>query len=649
MCGFTGILDCAGETRADELEHAVRRMTATVVHRGPDDEGLWADPAAGIALGFRRLSIIDRSRNGHQPMLSPSGRYVLVFNGEIYNFAELRRALESEGAGFRGRSDSEVLLSGIERWGIDETLSRANGMFAIALWDRNVRRLSLARDRIGEKPLYYGWSGRTLVFGSELKSVIAHGGVSGAIDRAALGEYLQFGWIGPERSIYATIRKVPPGTIVTVEAGGSAFGAPVPFWSAHDAARAGVDARVRGTRQDSADRLDALLRDAVRMRMVADVPLGAFLSGGVDSSTIVALMQEVTAAPVRTFTIGFDDATHDEASHGKEVAAHLGTEHTELYVTPRDAIDVIPTLPGIFDEPFADPSAIPTALLARLTRAHVTVSLSGDGGDELFSGYERYFRARKLHRFASPLPLLLRRAIATALTRPDADSWDRVGATAARLAQRSARRDFGHKVHRGASVLAAPTSAALYGEVFSIGPGPGELLVDWEGIDPALVLPSDLEFTEQMMFCDLVNYLPDDILVKLDRATMAASLEGRVPFLDHRVVEFAWTIPMEHKVVDGRGKAVLRDVLARYVPRDLFERPKMGFGVPIDTWLRGPLRDWAGDLLAPDRLRAQGIMRPERVQRLWAEHQSGTRNWQYILWAVLMLQGWIDTSIGDAR
>jgi len=632
MCGLAGVVDLSASTSTEDLEQQARRMGAQLVHRGPDDEGTWIDASVGVAFAFRRLSIVDLSIEGHQPMVSASGRYVIVYNGEIYNFRELRAELEGLGVSFRGHSDTEVLLASIERWGLDAALRRCNGMFAVALWDRETRQLSLARDRLGEKPLYYASAPGRFAFASEVKALRALPNVARGIDHDVLASYLRFGWIGGTQSIFRDTKRLAPGTILTIDVGpDGAVSEPRPFWSAIEAARRGIENRFAGTRADAADELESLLRDAVARRMVADVPLGAFLSGGVDSGTVVAMMQLAGRERARTFSIGFEEQAYDEAGRASAVARYLGAEHTELYVTPQDALDLVPQLPALFDEPFADPSAIPTFLLASLTRRDVTVSLSGDGGDELFAGYERYERARRIRRFARATPRPIRHAAAWTLTRPSAAAWNRV------------RTGLGHRVYRLASTFDTDAPDELYRELFSYWQRPGDVVLGASAREPALPMPSDFEFTEQMMFCDLARYLPDDILVKVDRATMGASLEGRVPLLDHRVVEFAWTLPLEHKVAGATGKAVLRDVLARHVPRALFDRPKMGFGVPIDAWLRGPLRAWADDMLAVDAVRAHGLVDPAWVARMWSEHRAETRNWQYPLWAVLVLQSWADT------
>jgi asparagine synthase (glutamine-hydrolysing) len=622
-------------------------MADTMTFRGPDDSATWADGPAGVALGFRRLAIMDLSPAGRQPMRSASGRYVIVFNGEVYNAGELRADLEPLGHRFQGHSDTEVMLAAVEQWGLEAAVRRFVGMFAFALWDARERRLALVRDRLGIKPLYYGRAGDTLVFASEPKALRAHPDFRAEVDRGALALFLRYSYVPAPYSIYRGVRQLTPGCILTVGADDAEYLPPIPFWSAREVAEEGVANPFAGTVAEAEERLDALLREAIKLRMIADVPLGAFLSGGIDSSTVVALMQAQSSQRVKTFSIGFRETAYDEAPHARAVAEHLGTDHTELYVTPEEARAVIPRLPEIYDEPFADSSQIPTFLVSRLTRERVTVSLSGDGGDELFGGYHRYFTANAIWGKVGWMPGWVRRGAGRGFRSVPAPVYDRwlgwLGPLTARFGRRGA---VGDKVHKLAEVLETPAPETLYHRLVSHWKSPAELVIG--GHEPPTVLtdpgrwPKFADFTRRMMYFDTVGYLPDDIFTKLDRASMAVSLEARVPLLDHRVVEFAWRLPLGMKVRGGRGKWLLRRVLDRYVPRELVERPKMGFGVPIDSWLRGPLCDWAEGLLGEGRLRREGFLDPAPIRARWAEHRAGLRNWSYYLWDVLMFQAWLE-------
>ena len=658
MCGLTGFWQ-AGGCSAEPANITLDAMATAIAHRGPDDSGLWFDTDAGIGLAHRRLSILDLSPAGHQPMHSANGRYVMVFNGEIYNHLELREALDQpsppaplpEGAGrlwWRGYSDTETLLAGFEAWGIAATLQRAIGMFAIAVWDRAERSLTLARDRLGEKPLYYGWQDDCFLFGSELKALRAHPAFNAEIDRDALSLFLRHNYLPTPYSIYQGIRKLPPGTLLTLpNAARRADCTPVAYWSLRDTVEQCQAQPFQGTDAEAITALDDLLRDAVRRQQLADVPLGAFLSGGVDSSTIVALMQAQSSRPVKTFTIGFHENGYNEAHYAQAVARHLGADHTELYVTPEQAQAVIPRLPTLYDEPFADSSQIPTFLVSELTRQQVTVSLSGDAGDELFGGYGRYFRANSIWRKIRWLPPALRTLVARSMTALSPAAWDRgYGVFARVLPARWCFSRPGDKAHKLAGILTAASPELIYRELVSHWSQPATVVIG--ATEPMTILNQaaawpNLGFEQRMMYFDTLSYLPDDILVKVDRAAMAVSLETRVPLLDHRVVEFAWRLPLAMKIRHGESKWILRQVLDRYVPRTLIERPKMGFGVPLDRWLRGPLRDWAEDLLDESRLRREGFFHPEPIRRKWAEHLSGTRNWQYHLWDVLMFQAWLES------
>ena len=643
MCGFAGVL--GNDVRLD----VVRGMAAAIINRGPDDSGVWSDVEASIALAHRRLSVVDLSPAGHQPMASASGRYVIVFNGEIYNHLDMRTELEKSGGSFqwRGHSDTETLLAGIDVWGLEATLKRSTGMFAIALWDKQTRVLTLARDRMGEKPLYFGWQGsgehRSFLFGSELKALKRHPAFAAPIDRDALCLLLRHNYIPAPYSIYRGISKLEPGCILTVSLE-QLEPKKWKYWDTLEVASAGIKNQFTGSANEAVDALERLAKDAVRQQMMADVPLGAFLSGGIDSSTVVALMQAQSARPVKTFTIGFNEEGYNEAQHAKVVARHLGTEHTELYVTSQQAMDVIPRLPSLYCEPFADSSQIPTFLVSQLARQHVTVSLSGDAGDELFCGYNRYQMTNDLWRKISRVPSPLRVLAAKGITSVAPKKWDRIARFIPRAARYAA---VGDKLHKGAGVLASPTVDELYLGMVSHLPDPATWVIG--GKEPLTRLTGEhaalngLDPVERMMALDAVSYLPDDILVKVDRAAMGVSLESRVPFLDHRVVEFAWSLPLEYKLREGQTKWPLRQVLYRYVPRELIDRPKMGFGIPLHDWLRGPLREWAENLLGEERLRREGFFHPEPIRQKWMEHLSGQRNWAAVLWNVLMFQAWLES------
>jgi asparagine synthase (glutamine-hydrolysing) len=641
VCGFAGCVENGARSSAETLRATAGAMVRTLAHRGPDDEGVWLDATAGVALGSRRLAIVDLSPAGHQPMISESGRYVLAYNGEIYNAEELRAALQRDGdIRFRGHSDTEVLLAAVEKWGLQVALERLNGMFAFALWDRERRELSLARDRMGEKPLYYGWAGNSFLFASELKAMQAHPSFAPEIDRVALVLYMQHSCVPAPYSIYQGIRKLPPASyaLLRLEAGRE----PVvrTYWTLRAVAVAGAGRRFAGNEKDAAEQLEALLRDSVRKRMIADVPLGAFLSGGIDSSTIVALMQQESSRAVKTFAVGTRHEGFNEAQHAAAVAQHLHTDHTELYVTPEQAREVIPTLPRIYDEPFADSSQIPTYLVAKLARQHVTVSLSGDGGDEVFGGYNRHVWTRRLWKRIAWMPRALRGGVGRMLASVPEDRWEMIAGALGMLSKDAKQRMPGHKVHKLAGALHAKDLPELYLRLATHWQEPVVVGAESSPAQSANGGPALPDFVEQMMYLDSVTYLPDDILVKLDRATMATSLEGRVPFLDHRLVEFAWSLPLTMKVRGRTGKRILREILYKHVPRELVERPKMGFGLPIGDWLRGPLRDWAEALLNEKRLREGGYLEPALVRKKWQQHLAGEGSWAYHLWDVLMFQAW---------
>lgn len=647
MCGIIGFWADVAPALA-----IAKRMARRIESRGPDDAGVWTDAANGLALAHRRLSILDLSPAGHQPMPSPCGRYILVYNGEIYNHQDLRADLEIEGGAFawRGHSDTETLLAALRHWGVQGALERLNGMFAFALWDTAERTLFLARDRMGEKPLYYGRSGDTFLFGSELKALAAHPDWRGEVDRDALALYMRHNYVPAPWSIYRGIAKLPPAHFVTIREVGRHVSDPICYWDLGRVSEQGV-AHGTGESEVLTDELEALLRDAVGRRMSADVPLGAFLSGGYDSSTVAALMQAESERPVKTFSIGFHEEAYNEARHAKAVAAHLGTDHTELYVTPEEAMAVIPKLPGIYDEPFSDSSQIPTYLVSELARRHVTVSLSGDGGDELFCGYNRYVLGYRVWSKLRLLPRPLRGLLAGILNRAPGHALD---AMQRRMPRRFQVPNLADRLPKLSEVLAHPDGQSFYRSLVSHAKNPDELLLGASEPDTILARPDRLPrlpgLREQMMYLDMMTYLPDDILTKVDRASMAVSLEARVPLLDHRLVEFAWRVPTEYKYRNGQGKWLLRQVLYRYVPKELMDRPKMGFGVPIEHWLRGPLRDWAEALLDERRLREEGFFDPVPVRRMWQEHVSGKRRWHYHIWDVLMFQSWLqETRAGCSR
>ena len=637
MCGIAGCWNFARTESQTELTWIITRMTDVIRHRGPDDDGAWIDETSGIALGFRRLAIVDLSPTGHQPMFSANERYVMVFNGEVYNYAELKSELILTGYTFRGTSDTEVMLAGILEWGLEKAVTRFNGMFAIALWDRHEKRLHLIRDRIGVKPLYYGWFGRTLLFGSELKSLTAHRDFKPEVDRQALTLYLRHGYIPAPHSIYQGVKKLEPGTILTLtQSGEKVEENRISYWSTREAVERGLQNPFHGDDQEAVAELDRLLKESVRDRMIADVPLGAFLSGGIDSSTIVAMMQAQSTRPVKTFTIGFDEAGYNEAEYAKEVATYLKTDHTELYVSPRDAMDVIPQLPAMYDEPFGDSSQIPTYLVSKLARQSVTVSLSGDGGDELFGGYSRYMNSLKVWKLVGGIPQPVRGFAGSIFEQASKLEWNKV-TSQGRLATR-----FFHL----AKIFKTKSADDLYWKFSSNWEQPADVVIGGHEPSAFHLAPENARllprFAERMMYIDFQTYLPDDILVKLDRASMATSLEGRVPFLDdHRVVEFTWRLPLSMKIRAGQGKWLLRQVLYQYIPQKMIDRPKMGFGVPIDSWLRGPLRDWAENLLDEKRLSSEGYLNPEPIRKRWLEHMQGKKNWQYPLWYVLMFQDWL--------
>lgn len=655
MCGIAGFWDITHSYGVEEAGGVLRGMTRAISHRGPDDDGHFHDAPAGIALGHRRLSIIDLSPLGHQPITSPSGRYVMVYNGEVYNHVTLRPELERQGVVFRGHSDTEVMLAAIECWGLEKALARFVGMFAFALWDRASQSLVLVRDRLGIKPLYFGWVGPVFVFGSELKAIKTLPGFDSPVDRDALCLFLRHNYIVAPHSIYAGIRKLVPGALLRVDRTlaanrdpDAAVAAMQPFWSAREVAEAGMRDPLALDDAAATDALDKVLRQSVALRMEADVSLGAFLSGGIDSSSVVALMQAQSQRPVQTFSIGFNEQGYDEAQYAKAVAKHLGTDHHELYLSAHDALDVVPQLPAMFDEPFSDSSQIPTYLVSKMARRHVTVSLSGDGGDELFCGYGRYFHAERIRRMVERVPSSLRRSVASSMANHPG-LWGGLFASSNRLLPNRLRlRNPRDKVATLANILGARDDDARYRMLVSHWRDPAAIVAG--AVEPLTALsdpalrPAINGSLERMMVADLVTYLPGDILTKVDRASMAVSLEARVPLLDHRVVEFAWRLPVHQKVRNGQGKWLLRQLLYRYVPKHLIDRPKMGFGVPIDAWLHGPLRDWAESLLTERRLREDGYFNPSVIRRMWDDHLAGHVKEHYRLWDILMFQAWFDAS-----
>lgn len=633
----------------DGLLH-VHAMAARLAHRGPDDEGSWIDAEAGVALGFRRLAVLDLSTAGRQPMVSASGRYVIAFNGEIYNHEQLRSQLGRGRRAWIGRSDTETLLAGIERWGVERVLERSIGMFAFAVWDRDTRELVLARDRLGEKPCYYGWQGSTFLFGSELKALRAHPACAAEVDRNVVALYLHYGYVPAPHCIYSGLHKLLPGTLLRVRAG-SLNCSPddaTRYWDLRRVAADGTRQRFDGTEEEAVDELERKLSAAIDLQRTADVPVGAFLSGGIDSSTIVGMLQRASSSAIKTFTIGFDIEGADESSYAAKVARHLGTEHTEWRVTADDAMQVVPVLPDVYDEPFADTSAIPTVLVSRLARDQVTVSLSGDGGDELFAGYPRYLRALRLHDTGRRLPAGFRRAASGLLGRLPAHSIGDV-LTKWRLGREPYM--FASRLDTVRTALWPGTLDAIYRTQLSLWRDPGAVLAYTPRSPNRVIAESPtgshaLPELEQMMQVDTLGYLPDDILVKLDRAAMAVGLESRVPLLDHRVVEFAWSLPPDLKMRGGTQKWVLRKLLSRYVPNDLVERPKQGFGAPIGDWMRGSLREWVEDLLLEAHIRSDGFLCPDAVRTLWSEHVAGHRNWQNRLWSLVAFQHWLRRATG---
>ena len=644
MCGIVGYFSNS-TTVSDTV---CRRMVNKLNHRGPDSKGVWVDNHRGIALGHSRLAIVDLSVAGHQPMESACKRFILVFNGEIYNHLVIRKNLIRDGFNFswRGHSDTETLLAAVSAWGLKKALQESSGMFALALWDQQELSLTLARDRLGEKPIYYGWQGNTFIFGSELNAIKAHPDFENIVDRDALCLLLRHNTISSPHSIYKGISKLSPGTILTFDSKINSINVNA-YWSLQSVVRAGLESPFLGSSHDALLGLESLLSSAVFDQMQSDVPFGAFLSGGIDSSTIVSLMQAQSSKRVNTFSIGFSEKEYDEAQQAKEIAKYLGTEHTELYITHSDALSVIPQLPKMFSEPFADSSQIPTYLVSQLAKKHVDVALTGDGGDELFGGYNRHVWVKSIWTKTGHLPLFLRRVLFYAITSIAPTAWNRFFDMCSVVFPKSFRvSQPGDKMYKLANVILAETPAGMYRNLVSHWNKPDSIVLGANEpssmlSDPS-VIPNLFDVEERMMFLDTITYMSDDILTKVDRAAMAVSLETRVPMLDHKVMEFAWTLPLNFKIRNGQGKWILRELLRKYVPQELVDRPKMGFGVPLHNWLRGPLLDWAQDLLDPTRLRNEGYFNVAAVQQKWNEHLSGKRDWQHHLWDILMFQAWLE-------
>lgn len=646
MCGITGFLYRSKRPGSSHLSHEIEQMASRLRHRGPDAGGYWSDPDSGVALGHRRLSIIDLSQAGAQPMHSASKRYVITYNGEIYNFSAIRERLESAGYPFAGHSDTEVLLAAIEHWGIEHTLKSVHGMFAFALWDRHKRELSLARDRVGKKPLYYGWSGDALLFASELKALRIHPEFDGTIDRSALANFIQYGWISEPLSIYQKIGKLPAGSYITIKTESPPWTPPVQkYWTANEIMESARQEPFQGSFMQASDRLDDLLVESVRERMVADVDLGALLSGGIDSSTIVGIMQKHSDRPVKTFCIGFDEKKYNEAEYAAAIAHYLGTDHHELYVTPAECLDVVSRLPTIYDEPFGDISQVPTYIVAKMASQQVKVVLTGDGGDETFAGYNHYTEGLAQWQWMSKLSPGLRNTLADVLTHIGDQSWQLLRpANPASGKKLHNLRKFGSKFQRKTRYWRSASPQALLANHFSRTHRPESIVVDAVPGITNMSDPSgwahDTDTLSAMLHFDYTGYMLGDILVKVDRATMAVGLEARSPILDNRITEFAWTLPNEYRMDQTGGKKILRAVLERYVPKKFTDRPKRGFGVPIDEWLRGPLRDWVEDLISESNLKTYGYLEPGEVRRLWEQHLCGWQNHANILWSILMFQAW---------
>ncbi len=646
MCGICGFFNPHRLSSKPWMQSISDRMTDALVHRGPDDVGVWIDPKMGVAFGHRRLSIQDLSSEGHQPMTSACGRFVMSYNGEIYNFQEMRKDLEQNGLQFRGHSDTEVLLGAITEWGLDKTLQQLIGMFAIALWDRKQESLTLARDPVGKKPLFYGWCRDTFLFGSELKALRAHPEFDAPIDPDALGLFIKYSWVPSPFCIYQGLRKLPPGHLITVDSKSRLDNViPHSFWSAREVAEQGEHTPFTGSLEEATDELEKLLQTTVRSRMIADVSLGALLSGGFDSSMVVAMMQSMSPRPIKTFSIGFWESQYNEAQHAKDIARHLGTDHTELYISPKDAQDIIPEIPLIYDEPFADSSQIPTVLLSKLARQDVQVALSGDGGDELFAGYTKYPECLKRWETWGNRPLWARQRIADAMTSIGKTSWSLLRSSSnSPTAEIPKWQKFLGRMEKKARWISATSAVDLVVLRHARCRRIQDYVLQTKDTNCLLTNSHDWATVSNpiqgMMYVDFVTFLTDDILVKVDRASMSVSLEVRCPLLDTRLIEFAWSLPLSMRLQGRKGKIVLRKVLERYVPPELTERPKKGFAVPVSEWIKGPLRDWAEHLLDETRIRQQGLLEPNAVQRVWQQHLSGWQDHDTLLWSLLMFQAW---------
>jgi len=652
MCGIAGFYQSFQQSY--NSKEVIRSMTDSIRHRGPDNSDFWISPEKKMVFGHRRLSVLDLSASGTQPMLSACETLVLSFNGEIYNHKSLRQQLLALGKApvWHGHSDTETLLACFAAWGVAETLRSAVGMFAISLWDLTHKTITLARDRLGEKPLYWGWSNNVFLFGSELKSLKTHPLFDAEIDRNSLTLLLRYGYIPAPFSIYRGIHKLLPGHFLQIPFGSLDLSSaktllPTPYWSINEAVSNGLASQFEGTATDAVDAVEHQLGQSVQDQMLSDVPLGAFLSGGIDSSLIVSIMQAQTNLPVRSFTIGFEEKGFNEAEHAMAVARHLGTQHTEIYVQPNDALSVIPQLPQMFCEPFSDSSQIPTFLVSQMAKQHVTVALSGDGGDEIFGGYNRYIAAQKIWKPAQNAPLFVRKALAGGLNMVPPARWDQLFDILKPVLPRSLQLSIpGEKARKLSAVLSTTNGKEYYCQLISCWSDPNNVVLG--GVEPITKVtdydnwPSTDCLEHSMMAMDLQTYLADDILCKVDRAAMANSLEVRVPMLDHRVVELAWKMPLEFKIRDGKGKWLLRQILYKHVPKELVERPKAGFGIPLDSWLRGTLKEWAEELLNESRLIQEGFFNPEPIRTMWIEHLSGKKNWQYHLWNILMFQAWLE-------